>query len=66
MLTPFDIKPRVEQILEMKRRAYPHDTLTRLRVTKLILALYREVLAEIARGSLDARSLAIEAVRVEK
>lgn len=65
MMTPFEIKDRVEEITLRRKRLYPHDTIGRARIARDLVQLYREVLHEIAKGSLDARSLAIAAIAAE-
>lgn len=66
MLTPFDIRDRVSKIHDHRRALGLYDSIGRARVMREVFQLYREVLAEIARGSLDARSLALAALEVEE
>jgi len=63
MLTPFQIRDRVLAIQQARRDSRLHDEVARARE---VSALYREVILEVARGSLDPRSLALAALEVEK
>ena len=65
MLTPFQISDRVNEIRRRRNALYPHDELGRARIAREIIVLYKDVLREIAKGSLDARSLALAAMKVE-
>lgn len=66
MLTPFQIRDRVEVIVQTRKNARTHDAVARARVAREIFHLYRDVLLEVAKGSLDPRSLALAALEVEK
>ena len=66
MLTPFQIRDRVLAIQQARRDSRLHDEVARARVAREVSALYREVILEVARGSLDPRSLALAALEVEK
>jgi len=65
MLDPFQIREKVKQIEAIRDRSRAHDALARARVVRMVFDLYREVLQEIARGSIDGKSLARAALEVE-
>ena len=60
MLTPFDIKDRIKEI---KHLSSNRGDIGRFHARKLERDLFIEVLREIARGSIDPKSLAIEVLK---
>lgn len=62
-MSPFEVKERLEK--QRKSRRNPHDTFaTQVAMAELML-LYKDVLKEIAKGSIDPKSLARAALGQE-
>jgi len=63
MLTPFDVEDAGKKILSLRTRV---DTFSQLKARAAWEKLLITVLEEIARGSIDPKSLATEALKYRK
>ena len=63
MLTPFDVRDKKKEIArKLDAGSMMHEFQMPLSLESLTLELYKEVLEEIAHGSIDPKSLAVTAL----
>ena len=65
MLTPFDLEEDLEKLRKLKCEFEQRGSFDREAYNCIQFALYERVLIEIARGSIDAKTLAKKALQLD-